>query len=337
MKILKFLLYTILALVVFVLAAGLFARKDYHIERSWEINAPKSIIFDQLVHYKNFQKWSPWSALDPNMKYTISEPDGKVGSIYTWKGNDKVGEGSMETAAITNDRIDTKVIFKNPWESSMPTFFKMEEKGKAIKVSWGSDMIIPFPMNAFAMFTDVDKAIGTDYETGLRNLKKTCEDLASQRYGGFDVKDADAPVRYFSGIRKVVPFAEMDKFFQENAPKVAELTKKAGGLIQDAIPVAIVFTYDTIGMKSDCVAAVSLKEAKKLGGGVQVFTLGGKKSVSVDFYGNPAESARAHYGLELYMKEKGITPVMPCIEEYLTDMAAEKDPAKWLTRVTYFY
>jgi Polyketide cyclase / dehydrase and lipid transport len=188
MKILKFLLYTVLAIGVFIIAAGFFATKDYHIERSWEVKAPKSIIHDQLVNFNNFHKWSPWSDLDPKMTFSVSQPDGKVGTVYAWQGNDKVGNGSMTTTAIAENRIDMAVKFKTPWETNMPAFYKIEELGQNFKVSWASDMHIPFPFNAFAMFTDVDKAIGNDYEKGLVRLKKVCEDLASNSNGSIEVK-----------------------------------------------------------------------------------------------------------------------------------------------------
>jgi effector-binding domain-containing protein len=337
MKILKFLLYTVLAIALFIVAAGLFAKKDYHIERSWEIIAPKAVIYDQLANFKNFHKWSPWSDLDPAMSHTINNLDGKVGASYAWKGDKKVGTGSITTTAMTENRIDMNIKFTEPWDKSMPAFYKIEEMGKNFKVSWASDMHVPFPYNAFAMFTDVDKAIGNDYEKGLVRLKKTCEDLAQKPYSGYTILEADAPVRYFSGIRKVVGLADMDKFFMENMTKAAELTTKAGGKIQEsAAPTGMFFSYDTIKMNSDCAAVFALKNAIKLGGGVQVFIVGGKKSVSINFYGNPAGTASAHYGIEEYMTEKGLKILPPGIEEYIIGAPAEKDTAKWLTRITYF-
>jgi effector-binding domain-containing protein len=99
---------------------------------------------------------------------------------------------------------------------------------------------------------------------------------------------------------------------------------------------SLVFTHDTIKMQMDCAAVVALSEAAKLGGGVQVFTLGGKKAISTEFIGNPAGTGVAHAGLGEYMTEKGLKEILPCMEEILTDPAKEQDMSKWVTRVTYF-
>ena len=181
MKILKILLYIVLALVGLIVALGLFGKKQYHIERSIEIDAPKALVYEHVRHFKNFDAWSPWTALDPQQKTTISGTDGAVGAKHTWNGNDNVGEGSQTITSITADRIDLQTEFIRPFKSVSPTAFVFEDKGAKTKVSWTFDMKAPFPLNGFMMLTDVDKGIGKDYEMGLDNLKRITEELAKQQ------------------------------------------------------------------------------------------------------------------------------------------------------------
>lgn len=335
MKVLKILLYIALGIIVFFLAAGLFAKKDYRIERSLDIKAPKSIIAEQVTCYKNFPKWSPWQDIDPNIKVSYSENDCQVGSSYAWEGNDNVGTGKITTTAITPDRMEMRVDFLKPWEATSPSFISYVEKDGVTKTTWAFDMHVGFPWNALAMFTDMDAGVGKDYEKGLARLKTLCEELAAHpKYRGYEVAEVDLPTRYYSGIRKTVAFADMGKFFEENMPKAAELTQKAGGTI--AGPVAGLFwSYDETTMKSDCAAAVPIPEAKKLGGGVQVFTVAGGKAAVVDYYGPYEKTGDAHYAIDDYLKAKGLESIAPSIEEYITDPMVEKDTAKWLTKIIY--
>lgn len=93
MKILKILLYTLLGLGALWAILGLFAKKDYHIERSIEIDAPMELVYEHVRYFKNFESWSPWAKLDPAMKTSITGDDGTIGATYKWAGNDDVGIG----------------------------------------------------------------------------------------------------------------------------------------------------------------------------------------------------------------------------------------------------
>ncbi len=192
MKFLKILLYIALSIVALIVALGIFAKKEYHIERSTEINAPKALVYEYARMFKNFEEWSPWTALDPAQKVTLSGSDGEVGAKHAWNGNDKVGEGSQTITKITPDRIDILTDFKRPFESQSPTFMAFEDKGGKTNITWGVDMKMSFPLNGLMMFTDVDKAMGKDYEMGLGNLKRITEEMA--RKVEAIVPDSVAPV-----------------------------------------------------------------------------------------------------------------------------------------------
>ncbi|MBK7936140.1 MAG: SRPBCC family protein [Lewinellaceae bacterium] len=163
MKALKFLLYAVLGLLALWLLLGLFARKEYHIERSTEIDAPITVVHEQISFFKNFKHWSPWNVYDPNMKTSVEGTDGQPGAIYHWTGNDKVGTGQQTLKAVTPNRVDMDVTFSD-WGTS-PVYFTLEEKGKKTNVTWAMEMHVPFPWNAFAMLTDVNAFVGKDYET----------------------------------------------------------------------------------------------------------------------------------------------------------------------------
>ncbi len=336
MKILKILLYIVLGLAGLVALLGLLAKKDYVIERTIEIKSPKSIVIEQVTDYRNFKKWSPWEGLDPKIVINFSGEQGKVGSAYHWKGNDQVGVGSMTLTNLTDSRADMELKFIEPFESVAPNYYTFDEKDGITKVLWGIKMHMPFPMNVSGMFMDMDKALGDDYSKGLVKLKKVCEELAAvKKYKGYEVTESELPVRYYSGIRSVVKFADLHDFFQKNMPKSAELTAKQGAKI-DGPATGLYWYYDEKKGQTDMATAVPISEAQKLGNGVTVFTVGGGKAATINYFGNYEKIGDAHMAMDEFMTEKGLEQIPPVIEEYVTDPMVEKDTSKWLSRVIYF-
>jgi len=70
MAVLKKLALVFVLLVAVLAVVGMLLPGKAHVERSAVIDAPRATIFAQLNGFKNFKKWSPWAAKDPNARYT---------------------------------------------------------------------------------------------------------------------------------------------------------------------------------------------------------------------------------------------------------------------------
>ncbi len=332
-KLLKFLLYTALGIVALLVILGLFAKKDYHIERSIEIDAPQAMIYDYVRYFKNFDQWSPWTALDPEMTSTVSGPDGQVGAMHTWKGNDKVGEGRQTITAIAADRIDIKTEFIEPFAGTSPTWFKFEPAGTKTKVSWAFDMHAPFPLNGLMMFTDVDAGVGKDYEMGLENLKRVLEEKAHEKFGGFAISIVENfPAGTYYGIRQNADTSTMMQLFATNLGKATAAFEKAGAK-PTGPPVAIFWSWEN--GKTDFTTGFPAA-AGQAPAGLTATELGGRKAYVIDYYGAYEGSEKAHMAMESYLTANNLVYVAPAIEEYVVTPATEKDTSKWLTKVIYF-
>jgi hypothetical protein len=73
MKALKIILITVLILVGAFIILNAFLPAKYEVERSVNINAPKEIVFEQVVDFKNWEQWSPWLAMDSTMTFNYGE------------------------------------------------------------------------------------------------------------------------------------------------------------------------------------------------------------------------------------------------------------------------
>ncbi len=175
MKILKFIGMLLLLVVVIILIAGAVMKKDFHYERSTTINAPKDRVWDNIIMFKNHEKWSQWKEMDPNMQTEITGTDGTVGAKVTWKSDHKnVGNGSQTIRAIKpGERVDYDMDFGN---NGKPTsYFIVEGDSTSSKVAWGMDAHVGFPFNAIAGIFMGEKMMNDMFDKGLMMLKTESE------------------------------------------------------------------------------------------------------------------------------------------------------------------
>jgi effector-binding domain-containing protein len=86
-------------------------------------------------------------------------------------------------------------------------------------------------------------------------------------------------------------------------------------------------------MMTDVAAVMEVANGVKLEG-VEKFETPASKVLMIEYFGAYDKSARAHYAMDAYMKEKGLTQAS-VIEEYANDPMTEKDTAKWQTNIFY--
>ena len=71
---------------------------DFAMTRSATINAPADRIRSHLNDFREWQKWSPWEGVDPDLRRTYTGPEQGVGSHYGWAGNSKAGAAWRSSA-----------------------------------------------------------------------------------------------------------------------------------------------------------------------------------------------------------------------------------------------
>jgi uncharacterized protein YndB with AHSA1/START domain len=148
----------------------------FRVERSIIIAAPPERAFAEVNDFHRWPGWSPWEKLDPTMKKTFEGAAAGPGSIYSWVGNPKVGQGRMTIEATTPPSlVKLKLEFLKPWKATNATTFSFERDGASTKVTWAMDGERNFVMKAFGIFMDLDKLVGGDFERGLAALKGVAE------------------------------------------------------------------------------------------------------------------------------------------------------------------
>lgn len=160
-----------------VLAVAATQEGKYHVERSQTIAAPVAEVYAVMSDFRQFEKWSPWEHLDPNLKKTFTGAEKGEGAVYDWSGNDKVGSGRMTiTRAVENQRVDIKLEFFKPFPATSQTSWILKDEAGKTNTTWSMDgRNVGLMAKTFGLFMNMDKMLGADFERGLSQLKNICE------------------------------------------------------------------------------------------------------------------------------------------------------------------
>ena len=166
---------TLLGLVVVLALVSFFLPSTVKVERSTVVKASAQTVFAQINAPKAWNSWSPWKEQDPTITNSYSGSESGVGAVNHWKSA-KMGDGSQTiVSSMPYNAISLELDFGN---GSKPTSnWKFEETPEGTKVSW--DFQMDLGMNPFMRYMGLmmNGQIGPEYEKGLENLKKVCENM----------------------------------------------------------------------------------------------------------------------------------------------------------------
>ena len=169
--ILKLIAIVILALLIY----AYFKPNKFRIERSMVINAPAEKVHVHLADFRKWTAWSPWEAMDPDMKRTYSGAPAGVGAAYSWEGK-KSGSGSMLiTRSDPATGINLDLNFTKPMKANNKTDIMLSPEAGGTRVNWAMYGGQPFLHRVMSTFFSMDKMVGKDFEKGLAKLKQVSE------------------------------------------------------------------------------------------------------------------------------------------------------------------
>jgi uncharacterized protein YndB with AHSA1/START domain len=155
MRIIKpFLAFLFFALVATIILSMLLPTRQ-RLERSVTINAPATIVYEQLAKLEHFNHWSLWTSQDSTATYTIYGTDGTVGATSAWKGDPGLsGEGKMEIIALDPGKsVEQAIHFIQPKKRNARSVFTLSERGSSTIVTWNFELATPRPWNISIFFT----------------------------------------------------------------------------------------------------------------------------------------------------------------------------------------
>ena len=152
------------------------ADDTYTVTRSTTIDAPPERVYEQIVDFHNWTRWSPWEDLDPDLQRTYSGSESGKGAAYAWSGNRKVGQGRMEiTEATEPSTVRIDLAFLKPFKAQSEAAFAIVPDGTGSRVTWVIDGQKTLMTKVMGVFKSMDSMIGPDLDKGLARLKGATE------------------------------------------------------------------------------------------------------------------------------------------------------------------
>ncbi|HZV70108.1 MAG TPA: SRPBCC family protein [Saprospiraceae bacterium] len=338
MKILKYLLYVLLALVVIGVILGLVGPKTYQLERSVVIDSTPDMVWPHISSLRKVNEWSPFLKMDSTAVVEYTGNDGEVGSSSSWSGNKNVGKGTQ--TIVSQDPMKSSVVkltFFTPFGTmDSEGYLNLDSDPAGTKVTWGMRGENGFVGRIMSFMMSMEKAVGPSFESGLADLKAMveAEPKAPKMDMNYPISSGDFAGGKYLAIHKTIPMSEISDFFMKSVPTLIDALKK-GKVEMAGVPTGIYYTWDEKKGESDMAVGVPMKSDMKAPAGMEVIVVPAHKAMILDYKGGYSKMGDAHMAMDAHLKGNKMESMAPVVEEYYVGPAMEKDSMKWMTKIIY--
>lgn len=334
MKFLKKLFIVLLILVIILLIIAVMLPSKRHVEASLNIDTPAKYVYEQVVNFKNWDKWTPFRDNDTAMKISYSGPHRGVGAIMSWV-SEKEGNGSMTiTEVIPNKKIKTRIDFEG-WGSSFSEWVFVDSNNST-KVIWTMSLEnLGFPVGRY-MGLMMSSMIKKSFEKGLARLKKVSEDYAKTItiFSTSDISIKETNPKFALVIKDSSECDEVGELYERVFSQLGQFVGM-NKIEMDGPPFSICYLWDTINNKFVCETGFYVKEKTNGKDNIKFIELPKQKVVSAIHTGSYDMSGKTHEALDRYIADKKLQVVGPPVEVYILGQDAEPDMTKWQTEIYY--
>ena len=334
MKILK---YILLLLLILVIGFSIFIAvqpNSFDVTRTRIINAPQSVVYDNVIDFKNWESWSSWVEEKPETVITLSEKTEGIGGSYAWEDED--GIGTMKTIdAKPNSSITQEMQFGDFPKSDVTWSLTPNEDGST-EVTWnitGKDLPFGFKMFS-ALMGGMETQIGPHFDRGLTLLDSILQtemkvysinvEGVTQHSGGYYLYNTTSS-----------KFSEFEQNMTQMLPKVGAYAI-THNVTMAGPPFILYHKWDEENdavIFSCCVptnSKIISNEPGILTGQLKSFRA--VKTVLKGDYDNLKEA----WGATMtYISENNLEMIEggAMLETYITDPMSQPNPAKWVTEI----
>lgn len=175
----KALKYILLLLLIVIIGFSIYVAvqpSSFEVTRTKTIKAPQSMVYNNIIDFKNWEAWNSWVEENPEIIVTLPEQTKGVGGSYSWEDDGDIG--SMRTIATEPmSSITQEMQFGENPSSDVTWNLKSNEDGTT-DATWtikSDDM--SFGFKAFTtVMGGMEKLIGPHYERGLTLLDSVLQE-----------------------------------------------------------------------------------------------------------------------------------------------------------------
>ena len=174
MKILKWILIVVLALIAVLVVGGYLLSPKFTVTRSVTINAPADKVYGLVANPRSWKQWSVWTQRDPAMQIEYAGPESGAGAKWNWRSKSQ-GDGTMTFTAAEPPRRVAYELFFPDFGTTSSGDLAFAPEGGATRVTWTMNGDMGRNPVFRWMALGADGMVGKDFEAGLANLKTVAE------------------------------------------------------------------------------------------------------------------------------------------------------------------
>jgi len=334
MKTIKYILLLLLILIIGLAIYIAVQPNSFEVTRTRTINAPQSVVYNNIIDYKNWEAWNSWIEANPEIKVMLPEQTKGIGGSYSWEDED--GIGTMKTIATEpNSSITQEMQFADFPTNDVTWNLKPNDDGST-DVTWSiSGKDLPFGFKAFsAIMGGMEKQIGPHYERGLTMLDSVLQE--EMKIYNIDVKGVTQHSGgYYIYNTMSCKFNDFEKNMKEMLPKVGAYAI-TNNITMAGPPFIFYHKWDEENdavIFSCCVptnSKIVSNDAEILTGKLESFS-----AVKTVLKGNYSNLKEAWETTMKYIADNNLEMVETgsMLETYLTDPMSEQNPANWVTEI----
>lgn len=149
---------------------------DFSVSYERVISAPIDSVQEQINDLHQWENWSPWQLLDPDMDQQYFGADRGVGAKMTWTGNKQAGAGSMEVITDQPGLVEVDLKFLKPFKAENRSHFYLTSVSEGeTRVKWELTGKQNFLMKIMFRLFKMEKNLQNDFAKGLNRLATVVE------------------------------------------------------------------------------------------------------------------------------------------------------------------
>ena len=179
--------FVVFILIIVIIIVSLLVPAKMKVSRSVIVKTPVKQVFQKVHHLPNWESWSPWYELDPEMELSYWNIVQGEGAGYCWVSEQvTVGKGCISIIESYQDQsIKTFLDLTTEGKGTVDGVWLFEsfmnqtendslEEGVLVTWTLEKDISTPFVIGKYQSFFWEDR-MGTYLEKGLLNLKQISE------------------------------------------------------------------------------------------------------------------------------------------------------------------
>ena len=305
---------------------------SFEVTKTRTINAPASVIYNNVIDFKNWEAWSSWIEKEPSTVITLSEQTKGINGSYSW--TDKDGTGTMiTTKTVENESINQDMQFADFPTSQIKWNFTPNKDGSTLTTWTISGKKLPFDFKAYAAFIGgMEKQIGPHFERGLEKL----DSIIVNSMNAFEVK--------INGITEYGGGFYMYKTTSATGTNISQIMGKQYGeilgymannsIVQNGMPFTI---YDEMGAQNIIMSqAIPVMNKVTVARDSEVLCgfIPKTKTLKVTLKGNYSNLAKGWEAAMTYLAKNNLNQSnLKPFEIYTNDPGNFPNPADWFTEI----